>query len=56
MHPIACRVNDGWGDKHERVPVKRVWFAGIKVCEHGGRRHLSIIQSKNQSLAVQHIH
>ena len=24
MHPIACTVNDGWGDKHERVPVKRV--------------------------------
>jgi len=24
MHPIACTVNDGCGDKHERVPVKRV--------------------------------
>ena len=24
MHPIACTVNDGCGDKHELVPVKRV--------------------------------
>ena len=29
---------------------------GFKFCERGGRRHLTIIQSKNQRLAVQHIH
>lgn len=31
MHPIACRVDEGCGDKHERVLVARVWFAAIKI-------------------------
>ena len=56
MHPIAGRVSDYCGDEHDRVPVKRVWFAAIELGKGGVRLNLIVFQSKNQRLTVKKIY